>query len=457
MAPISKKRHNICLVCDFFYPRMGGVEMHQYCLAQGLIRRGHKVIVVTGTYSGRQGVRYMTNGLKVYYCSQMSMFEQVVFPAAFFTAFPIFRDILIREKIHVVHGHQTTAALSHECIMHARTMGYRCVFTDHSLFGFGDAAAIHANKVMKFTLSDVNHVISVSNTSKENLVLRAHLDPRCVSVIPNAVDSTKFLPDPSRAPDCSERVNVVIVSRLVYRKGIDLAVKVIPKICKRFPNVNFIIGGDGSKRILVEEMREHYQLHDRVEMLGSVPHKDVRDVLVRGHIFLNCSLTEAFCIAILEAACCGLFVVSTRVGGVPEVLPDGLIRLADPTVDDVTEALAEAISNVRTYDAIAMHERICRVYSWHDVAARTERVYDRVTAMPNEPFVVRLRRFYDCGSWAGPLFCMMIAIDYILWRCVEWLVPRKYIDQAPDWPNEMTTASDMLLFSRANGDDRSKS
>jgi phosphatidylinositol N-acetylglucosaminyltransferase subunit A len=42
-------------------------------------------------------------------------------------------------------------------------------------------------------------------------------------------------------------------------------------------------------------------------------------VLVRGHIFLNCSLTESFCIAILEAACCGLFVVSTRVGGVPEV------------------------------------------------------------------------------------------------------------------------------------------
>jgi len=46
------------------------------------------------------------------------------------------------------------------------------------------------------------------------------------------------------------------------------------------------------------------QLHDRVELLGAVPHKNVRDVLIRGHIFLNCSLTEAFCIAILEAAWC---------------------------------------------------------------------------------------------------------------------------------------------------------
>lgn len=46
---------------------------------------------------------------------------------------------------------------------------------------------------------------------------------------------------------------------------------------------------------------------------------------------MNCSLTEAFCIAIVEAASCGLLVVSTRVGGVPEVLPDGLALLAEPT------------------------------------------------------------------------------------------------------------------------------
>lgn len=77
----------------------------------------------------------------------------------------------------------------------------------------------------------------------------------------------------------------------------------IPKImCERYPNLHFIIGGDGPKRLLLEEMREKSQLHDRVEILGAVPHSRVRSVLVRGHIFLNCSLTESFCIAILEAA-----------------------------------------------------------------------------------------------------------------------------------------------------------
>lgn len=73
-------------------------------------------------------------------------------------------------------------------------------------------------------------------------------------------------------------------------------------MCERYPNLHFIIGGDGPKRLLLEEMREKNQLHDRIEMLGAVPHSRVRSVLVRGHIFLNCSLTESFCIAILEAA-----------------------------------------------------------------------------------------------------------------------------------------------------------
>lgn len=83
-------------------------------------------------------------------------------------------------------------------------------------------------------------------------------------------------------------------------------------MCERYPNLHFIIGGDGPKRLLLEEMREKSQLHDRIEILGAVPHSRVRSVLVRGHIFLNCSLTESFCIAILEAARCdGLCVVST--------------------------------------------------------------------------------------------------------------------------------------------------
>ena len=48
---------------------------------------------------------------------------------------------------------------------------------------------------------------------------------------------------------------------------------------------------------------------------------------------MNTSLTEAFGIAILEAACAGLYVVSTRVGGIPEILPEDMISFANPDED----------------------------------------------------------------------------------------------------------------------------
>lgn len=317
------------MVCDFFYPRKGGVEMHIWSLAQALLRRGHKVVVVTHEYGDRRGVRHMTNGLKVYYCPMVPFVDDVTLPTML-AFLPLFRQILTREAIDVVHGHQATSQLTHECLLHAGAMGYPTVYTDHSLFGFADAASIHINKALRFALSDVGHCVCVSRTCRENLVLRCALDPHDVSAIPNAVDALQFTPRPEgeRPYDASggEWVTVVIMSRLVYRKGIDLAVDVIPRICAKYRNVRFIVGGDGNKRIALEEMREVHELGERVELLGAVQHADVRDVLTRGDIFLNCSLTESFCIAIVEAASCGLLVVSTAVGGVPEVLPDEMVR-----------------------------------------------------------------------------------------------------------------------------------
>ena len=49
--------YKICLVSDFFYPNMGGVESHLYQLAQCLLEKGHQVIIITHSYANRTGVR----------------------------------------------------------------------------------------------------------------------------------------------------------------------------------------------------------------------------------------------------------------------------------------------------------------------------------------------------------------------------------------------------------------
>ncbi|KAK6936079.1 Glycosyl transferase, family 1, partial [Dillenia turbinata] len=381
----DSRKHRILMVSDFFYPNFGGVENHLYYLSQCLL---NLVVVMTHAYGKHSGVIYMTGGLKVYYV-------------------PLRPTILIRENISLVHGHQAFSTLCHEALMHTHTMGYMVVFTDHSLYGFADLGSIHMNKVLQFTLADVTQAICVSHTSKENTVLRAGLPPEKVYVIPTAVDTAMFKPAPEGLSH--DEIIIVVISRLVYRNGADLLVEVIPEVCRMHPNVRFIIGGDGPKRVRLEEMREKRFLQDRVEMLGAVPHAHVRSVLISGHIFLNSSLTEAFCIAILEAASCGLLTV----------LPDDMIVLAEPDPGDMVRAIGMAISILPKIDPQTMHLRMKKLYSWHDVAKRTEIVYDRALRCCNQSLTDRLSRYLSCGAWAGKLFCLVMIIDFLLWHVLQ--------------------------------------
>jgi len=159
---------NIALICDFFYPRLGGVENHVMSLASCLRRLGHKVIVVTHAYScngiskvkrhtKRTGVRYLpgttcrgrasvSSPIKVYYCPFLPMTDQTTLPT-FTATFPLIRWIFIREKIQVVHSHQATSTMANEAVFYASEMGLASVYTDHSLFGFDDVASLILNRV----------------------------------------------------------------------------------------------------------------------------------------------------------------------------------------------------------------------------------------------------------------------------------------------------------------------
>lgn len=174
-------------------------------------------------------------------------------------------------------------------------------------------------------------------------------------------------------------VTIVVISRLVYRKGIDLLATIIPIICRMHSKIEFIIGGDGPKRAMLNDVIKQNKLEDRVQLIGAVKNDEVRNVLIKGDIFLNSSLTEAFCIAIVEAVSCGLQVVTTNVGGIPEVLPSDLIWLGEPTVNGLIGALERAIKDFESGNvvcALEAHNRIRKYYRWPEIAKRTEIIYD---------------------------------------------------------------------------------
>jgi len=315
-----------------------------------------------------------------------------------------------------------------------------------------------------------------------------------VSVIPNAVVASNFrplhpsevnspksnmpaLPPPppitTQPLGPNDTITIVVISRLFYNKGTDLLIASIPRILDQHPNVRFIIAGSGPKAIDLEQMLDRHILHDRVTLLGPVRHEEVRDVMVRGHIYLHPSLTEAFGTVLVEAASCNLLIVCTQVGGIPEVLPDHMTVFAKPEEDDLVRATSEAVglimgkgAGARSVRRDKFHEQVRMMYSWQDIARRTERVYDLIVGNESEGYnankgfydakdeamwrhygavasssqsfalIDRLKRYYGCGVWAGKLFVLCVVVDYLLYVFLELWFPRSEIDICRDWPKK---------------------
>jgi phosphatidylinositol glycan class A protein len=334
-------------------------------------------------------------------------------------------------------------------MMAAKSYGIKTVFTEHSLFTFNDPSGIHINKLVKWTFRDLDAAICVSNACKDNFVLRAKFDPKKTFTIPNAVDFNRFTPNTAlRDADVAKSgnpnlINIVYISRLAYRKGVDLLIPIIPKILAQFDNVNFIIGGDGPAMNNLKGLIEKHNLHSRVELLGGLRPDKVRDVLCRGHIFLNTSLTESFCIAILEAACCGLLVVTTDVGGVPEVLPPHMAYLAKPEEKSIIRQLNKAVKDCKEKD-IPTHNfnrELSQIYNWRQVAERTEKVYDFVCETPTPNILDRIKTAYTWGPLVGVYGIMYTILEAITLMITEIMFPIRDIDVARSFSTEKYNAN----------------
>lgn len=99
---------------------------------------------------------------------------------------------------------------------------------------------------------------------------------------------------------------------------------------------------------------------------------------------------------------------------------------------DLVAAVDLSITRAPHANAENFHQTVKQMYNWNDVAERTERVYCRMQEMPECPSIERFRRYYGCGTWAGKIFCCVIALDFLFHLCLEYLLPKNEVDIAPD-------------------------
>ncbi|MFC7217719.1 glycogen synthase [Streptomyces polyrhachis] len=240
-------------------------------------------------------------------------------------------------------------------------------------------------------------VVAVSGAMRED-ILRCYpaLDPARVRVVHNGIDTALYRPDPGldavrRAGLDPQRPYVVYVGRITRQKGVPHLLRaarhVAPDaqllLCAGAPDTPEI---DAEFRALFEELRA---LRDGVVWLPQMlPRPEVVQLLTHARAFVCPSVYEPLGIVNLEALACGTAVVASAVGGIPEVVDDGVTGLLVPyeasRPEEFERGLAAALDalladpeRARRMGA-AGRERTVREFGWDAVARRTAAVYEQL-------------------------------------------------------------------------------
>lgn len=206
-------------------------------------------------------------------------------------------------------------------------------------------------------------------------------------LIPPAVDPADFPAPPSdrsAASAAADRLRLVSVGRLSWQKGYEYALAAVALLGRRGLPVRYRIVGDGELWEAIAFLRHELGLEEEVELLGARTPTEVRDELVSADVLLHGAVSEGFSNAILEAQACGLAVVCTDAGGLPENVVDGETGLIVPRRDPA--ALADAVerlhgsSELRRRLGEAGRERVRRHFALPDQIRAFRELYEEVLA-----------------------------------------------------------------------------
>lgn len=166
--------------------------------------------------------------------------------------------------------------------------------------------------------SHISFILPVNNYFKKILVSEGFPEEKII-IQHSAIDLSMF--HFCKKEYNKRRINIISVNRLITGKGVDISLRAIIKICKKFPQIQYYIIGNGKLFEFLEESIQKSRLEDRIHLMGWQPHEVIKQMLKKSHIFLLASIgTDGIPNAIMEASASGLPIISTTYGGIPEVV-----------------------------------------------------------------------------------------------------------------------------------------
>jgi glycosyltransferase involved in cell wall biosynthesis len=203
--------------------------------------------------------------------------------------------------------------------------------------------------------------------------IRLGMKKEKVAVIPNGVDFNTL---PKNILQDNRRV--ICVARLSWEKGIDFLIKAWPTVRQEFKDARLILVGEGDKRRNIEDLISQLGIESSVELKGKLPHNQTLEEIARSEVFICPSLAEGLGIVFIEAQACGVPVIGTLVGGIPDVIKDGETGfLIEPKkTEEIARALNKLLGNTELRKGLSARGlESARKFDWQSIIEKINELY----------------------------------------------------------------------------------
>lgn len=250
-----------------------------------------------------------------------------------------------REQAGLLHAHQCTPFF--QAMLSRGLTGRRpVVLTEHGRH-FPDQPSRKRMLVNRLLLRRQDRLIGCGEAVRQALIHNEGLPGDRVEVIYNGVDLTA-LAQPAPAARARVRAEfgyadtdlvMILVARLHALKDHQTALRTVDRVRAELPGARLLLVGDGDQRAAVQQAVSERGLAAHVTLAGT--RRDIPDLLAAADVFLMTSISEGIPLTLIEAMAARVPVVATAVGGIPEMLQDGVSGLLAAAGDDA--GLAQAV------------------------------------------------------------------------------------------------------------------
>lgn len=231
----------------------------------------------------------------------------------------------------------------------------------------------YVRPLLRWTLRTADALTAITDDCRQH-ALRAGAPDDHIRIVTNGADLRRFRPAEG-TPDRPWGEHMIFACRQLFpRKGIRFLIEAVAILKKTYPDLKLVLAGDGFERPDLERLARERGLADDVIFLGWVPNAELPRYYQASAVSVIPSLEEGFGIPAAEAMGCGIPVVASDAGGLPEVVEHGVTGYVVPkgNVEALADAIEKLLADVPLRERMgkAARERAVRLFDW-DVTARS--------------------------------------------------------------------------------------